>query len=248
MADIKSLLYSGAVIYNKVTLQEFAVKNFTETPENGGCCLLWTVPADSTYIKFEMWGGGGGGGGACCCMQGFPGGGGSYGTKELTGSQVRPGCTYTICAAATTGAAPSNNGCTGYTSFVQGHNLSNFCAIGGTNGCTNCNAWQGNCYQCSMCSYRCNAYGGDLNVSSSCGGSRVTFYCFNQAQQWATVAPATVSGPVFGPAGCSCVGIGYESLCKPIFPGGGGFSGQHYAGGCFCGWYGGAGLVLVTYG
>ena len=63
------------------------------------------------------------------------------------------------------------------------------------------------------------------------------------------VAPGTVSGPVFGPDGCYPYGgLGSALFCQPIFPGGGGLSAQVHSGQCYCGWWGAAGLVLVTYG
>jgi len=162
MANLKDLLYTNAGSVTTITLREFVVGNPTQSANNGGCCCAWTVPAGASYIKFEMWGGGGGGGGACCCMQGFPGGNGAYAVKVLSGAQVVPGCVYTICAGGSSVQSNTNNGCMGYDSYVTGNNLSNFCAKGGRNGCTNCNAWNGNCYQCAQCFYQCGAFGGDI--------------------------------------------------------------------------------------
>lgn len=248
MANLKDLLYTNAGTITTITLSEFIVSNTTESANNGGRCCAWVVPAGASYIKFEIWGGGGSGGGACCCMQGFPGGGGSYAIKVLTGGQVVPGCTYTICAASSSVQSNTNNGCTGYDTYVTGNNLSNFCAKGGTNGCTNCNAWNGNCYQCQQCFYQCGAFGGDICVWSTCGASRITMYCWNHGQQHASVAPGTVSGPVFGPGGCWCGGVVEAQMCKPIYPGGGGFAAQVYGGACRCGWWGAPGAVSVTWG
>ena len=37
---------------------EFLVYNLSiDTPNNGGRCCLWTVPAGTKYAKFEVWGG-----------------------------------------------------------------------------------------------------------------------------------------------------------------------------------------------
>ena len=44
----------------------------TTRDSNPGCCCLWTVPAETVWAGFEVWGAGGDGGGA-------------------VGSEVRPG-------------------------------------------------------------------------------------------------------------------------------------------------------------
>lgn len=248
MATLKDLLYTNAGTITTITLREFVVSNPGQSANNGGCCCAWTVPAGASYIKFEMWGGGGGGGGSCCCMQGFPGGNGAYAVKVLSGSQVVPGCVYTICAGGSSVQSNTNNGCMGYDSYVQGYNLSNFCAKGGRNGCTNCNAWQGNCYQCAQTFYECGAFGGDICIYGQCGASRITMYCWNHGQQHAPVGTATVSGPVFGPGGCNIAGVGCTQFCQPVYPGGGGFAAQVYSGVCLCGYWGAAGAVSVTWG
>ena len=248
MANLRDLLYTGAGSISSGILSEFVVGNPTQSGNNGGCCCAWTVPAGTSYIKFEMWGGGGGGGGACCCMQGHPGGAGAYAIKTLGATQVVPGTVYTICAGGSSVVSNTNNGCTGYDSYVTGTNLSNFCAKGGGNGCTNCNAWNGNCYQCRQDWCRCGAFGADICSWGACGAARITMYCFGQAQQWAAVASGTVSGPIFDAGGCVCQGINESALCGPIYPGGGGFSAIAYAGACRCGWYGAAGAVSVTFG
>ncbi len=249
MADLRTLLYTNAATITAASLLEFAVANTTESGSNGGRCCAWTVPAGTSYIKFEMWGGGGGGAGACCCMQGWPGGSGSYAVKTLTGAQVVPGTTYTICAGGTSAVSNTNDGCPGNTSYVTGTNLSNFCARGGCGGDTRCYGFCSCRYTCHQSSNVCCATGGDVCISGTCGGSVIQFFCYAGSQQWAPVAPGTVSGPVFGPSGCTpYVGIGNGSLCKPVFPGGGGFSAQVHSGVCYCGWYGAAGLVMVTYG
>ncbi len=247
MANLRDLLYTDAGTVTTITLREFIVSNTTQSGDNGGRCCAWTVPTGATYIKFEIWGGGGGGGGACCCMQGFPGGNGAYAQKVLQGAQVRPGCVYTICAASSSTISNTNNGCMGYDSYVTGFNLSNFCAKGGRNGCTNCNAWV-NCHHCNQCYYQCGAFGGDLCVWSQCGASRITIYCWNHGQQHAPTGPGTVSGPIFGPGGCWCGGIFEGQMCGPVYPGGGGFAAQVYGGACRCGWFGAPGAVSVTWG
>jgi len=249
MSNLRSLLYTDAVSITTASLLEFAVANTTESGSNGGCLCCWVVPAGASYIKFEMWGGGGGGGGACCCMQGWPGGSGSYAVKTLSGTQVVPGDTYYICAGGTSAVSNTNDGCPGNTSYVLGTNLSNFCARGGCGGDVRCYGFCSCRHICTMNSNVCCSTGGDVCISGTCGGSVIQFFCYAGSQQWAPVAPGTVSGPVFGPSGCTpYVGIGDGAICKPVFPGGGGFSAQVHAGQCRCGHWGASGLVMVTYG
>ena len=76
------------------------------SPQNGGCCFLWTVPSGAQTIKFEILSGGGSGGPGRCCSSGYvPGGSGAYGIKTLFANKgdFTPGSSqYTICAAAST--------------------------------------------------------------------------------------------------------------------------------------------------
>jgi hypothetical protein len=248
MASLKDLWFTDFIVVESLQLQELFVGNDSNTANNGGSCCLWEVPEGTAYIKFEMWGGGGGGAGACCCQQGCGGSGGSYSIKTLSGSQVVAGCEYTICGAGSTAQSNTCCGFPGNTSFVIGHNLSNFCARGGAPGDTKCFQYI-SCYQRAMCYGSCCATGGDINVHSAVSTAKTTIYCYNNSQMLTTVAPATVSGPIYGPTGCSIAGAGECAiLAPPIFPGGGGQSGQTYAGICRCGWWGAAGLVLVTFG
>jgi hypothetical protein len=249
MANLRTLLYTGAATISSASLLEFAVGNTSQSASNGGCCCLWTVPTGASYVRFEMWGGGGGGGGSCCCMAGWSGGSGSYAVRTLSGTQVVPGTQYTICAGGTSAVSNTNDGCPGNTSYVTGSNLSNFCARGGCGGYAFCYGFCSTCYNYQQCSNVCCATGGDICISGTCGARYTEFYCYNGSQQWAPVAPATVSGPVFGPNGCTpYVGIGDGAICLPVYPGGGGFSAQVHSGVCRCGHWGAAGLVLVTYG
>ena len=62
-------LIDGTVNANKTTGLSTAVVNQNYyydccywSPENGGCCFLWTVPANTQTIKFEIVSGGGSGG------------------------------------------------------------------------------------------------------------------------------------------------------------------------------------------
>lgn len=245
MATLKNLLYNSYI--TSVRLQEFVVLNDTFSVNNGGCCCLWTVPASVKYIKFEMWGGGGGGAGGCCCQQGSGGSGGSYAVKTLTGAQVVSGCQYTICAAGSTAQSNTCCGFPGNTSYVTGFNLSNFCARGGCQGMTTC------AYNSTNPSFQaysiCCAVGGDINIPATQSLLRANTYCYYGIQMLTSVAPATVSGPIIGPVGCSVAGAGEcGALPPPVVPGGGGHSATTHAGLCRCGWWGAPGAVIVTYG
>jgi hypothetical protein len=251
MANLRSLVYTLAPPDSTNFPTEFLVYNTNvNSQNNGGRCCLWTVPAGTTWVSFEMWGSGGGGAGSCCCQQGWPGGSGSYSRKTVCSVNMG-GCQYTVCAGGTTPMSPVCLGCAGNTSYVNGFGLSNFCANGGAYGEVHCQQFQG-CYTCSVpypnC---CCAYGGDINVHGNRSTYTSSTWCTQYGQQQAMVAPNTVSGPQLGPGGCingsangSCTGW---FPCS-VFPGGGGHSAQTHGGNCWCGTWGGGGLVSITYG
>lgn len=249
MANLRSLIYAVNIPAATNYPQEFVVYNTSvNTPSNGGRCCLWTVPAGTKWISFEMWGGGGGGGGSCCCMAGRGGGSGAYTMVDIAADEGRTlgGCQYTICAGSSTGTSNTNDGCTGFTSFVTGYKLSNFCATGGANGCTRCGL---QCYtDCVNNPYCCCAYGGDINIHGITGNYIAYTSCANSFQGEAMVAARTVTGPQYGPGGCinggGC-GCGWHP-CS-VFPGGGGMSAQSHGGSCWCGMWGAGGLVSITY-
>lgn len=250
MADLRTL--TGTINASPASNfpTEFLVYNTSiDSPANGGRCCLWTVPANTKYIKFEMWGGGGGGAGACCCQQGAPGGSGAYTVKAVCGSNLG-GCQYTICAGGTTSTSPNCIGCAGCDSYVTGFGLSNFCARGGAYGDTHC--FHHFCYSCCITwSYCCCAFGGDQMHHGQQSTYNVYTWCAAGFQQHAMLASATASGPMFGPGGCingSPNGSCTNWFNKSYFPGGGGMSAQSIGGNCWCGGHGGGGLVSVTYG
>lgn len=118
----------------------FCVKWFYGTPGvcSPGCCCLWTVPACTRRLNWELWGAGGNGNGACSCNRCHhtsPPGGGAYTSRSI---ETNAGCTYTVCAAGVYRCYSREcNGCNGCTSYVNGYNLSNLCACGGQRGCAN---------------------------------------------------------------------------------------------------------------
>ena len=111
-----------------------------------GCCCAWVVPTNVRRVKWEIWGAGGNGSGACSCnrCQHYMGsGGGTYNTKHITSA---PGCTYTVCAGGVYRCYSRECGaCNGCTSYVNGFNLSGFCACGGGAGCAN-GSWTDACF------------------------------------------------------------------------------------------------------
>ena len=66
MARLRTLMadqVEGASIPTKYVY----IYNNNRGINNGGCCCLWTVPADIKNVTFELWGAGAAGAGGCCC-------------------------------------------------------------------------------------------------------------------------------------------------------------------------------------
>ena len=116
-----------------------------------GCCCLWTVPTGVARMTIEMWGAGGSGQGACSCnrCQTYRGAqGGYYNSKTI---DVQSGWTYTVCAGGVYRCRERDCvGCCGCASYVNGCNLSNFCAIGGHGGIA-CGNWSIACFSYMPC-------------------------------------------------------------------------------------------------
>lgn len=246
MSNLRALKYTTSATSSSSNFPtEFLVYHTSiGSALNGGCCLGWTVPAGKTYVTFEIWGGGGTGGKSCCCQQSDGGGAGAYSVKTVC-SPTLAGCVYTICAASTSGCSQENAGCGGFTSYVNGYGLSNFCAAGGGQGCADC--WKyGACYQCRV-SYCCScANGGDINIPGVNGEAIQTQFCGMWGQAHMPMAPATMSGPMVGAHWCQWGG-GQGWPCA-AFPGGGANGGIASANVCCYSGIGAGGLVSVTYG
>ena len=269
--DDDSILFAdGTRHYKNVQRNEFYVYNANHwTPVNGGQCCLWTVPAGTTSIQFEILSGGGPGGSSGGDYDhGVGGAGGNYTMKSLkkSGGAFQGGCTYTICAAGTSDCScccSCNMNCRhGCVSYVTGPGLTNFCAIGGMGGTT---SWDmtSNCYNChignTQCSvgnynagwanYSCNTptYGGDVEFRGTTGGFVRQYDCCSQAYSTAG-AP---SGPFTAPHGSSgkgrCVGNWACCSAHSAFPGGGGAGHATDATDACWGGFGAGGLVKVTY-
>lgn len=215
------------------------------TPGNGGQCCLWTVPANATWAKFEVWGGGGGGAGGCCCQsQVWGGGSGSYARKTI---QVKPGDSYTICAGSSTTCSTTCCGFYGCVSWAQlnsGTYGLNVCAQGGGTGISNC--YTGYC-QCNWTSCICGAYcGADFGICGHQAGGNQSSTC--GFQSYAFVAePTYVSQGVRTTFDYCQILNGSSWAGCATFPGGGGGGGGSAGGSCCYGGWGQGGLVVITY-
>lgn len=214
-----------------------------------GCCCLWTVP-DGVYKAFiEMWGAGGNGHGMCStsrCQHYAGAQGGYYNSKMIN---VSPGWTYTVCAAGVYPCLSNECGsCEGCSSYVNGCNLSNFCAIGGIGGCAN-GSWNEACHSdFGRCCVGPTAHGGDFGM----GNHRGAFF-IHQAQchcqcQGATPTPAPFIGTQVQMQihecwmRCACWTVPYGHGAQgamTTYCGGGSCCGQ--------GGTGGPGLVKISY-
>lgn len=248
MSDLRSLFPDSrfAITETGAAFNQLYIYNTnTGNQCNNGQCCLWTVPANTCWAKFEVWGGGGSGGGACCCQQPSKGGGaGSYVRKT---TRVTPGQSYTICAAGSGCCSVDATGQGGYPSYVCNPSATYpvcLCASGGDNGQSCCWAAIGGNYHCSS-NVSGSTCGGDFGLCSLQGSSHMSWCGFDT---WHMIP----SGPMTGGTrmsrtscgeswmGCDMAG-GYNS-----FPGGGGGTAISYGGCCWGGW-GAGGLVIITY-
>jgi hypothetical protein len=217
-----------------------------------GCCCLWTVPTGVRRLHIEMWGAGGGGHGQCSCgrCHHFKGaGGGYYNSKTIATSA---GCQYTVCAAGNGLCCRQECvGCNGCTSYVNGYNLSNFCALGGMPGCGE-TSWGEKCYGAWQCCLAPGNNGGDFGMGTqdpAFGGVEFIYnvgrcHCYNQAI-------FTGSAPLIGTySGQSLRECWIRCGCwtVPYGHGGQGAMGTYCgSGACGQGGMGGPGLVRITY-
>jgi hypothetical protein len=214
----------------------------------GGCCNLWAVPADTTEIRFELYGAGSSSMGACCCGAAWPGGSGAYAVKTIKEEDgaFNVGDTYSICSGGTGCCWPGRGGCRGHTSYVNGSGLSNLCAMGGkeSNGFICHGPWS--CYQCCQTCFACAcAYGSDMNVKGQSSWMKNTQGCGQRYFGWAPggSGPLGNNGAFQGDA-CNHA---THSGGRANFPGGGGVVHNVGGGPCCCGRWGAGGLVVVTY-
>jgi len=267
MTALKDLLY-GYEAGSSIKPKEFMIENTNKwLTQNGGCCLLWTVPAGSTHAVFEVWAGGAGGGFSCCCTQGGSGGGGGYAMYE---SDVAAGDTIRLCSAGTTGANMGGcAGCTGCNSNICRNNGSSSwcgCVQGGIQAARypRCHL-SISCYSCcSMCGC-CNAIytgGSGLSLLEQSSGTSGMYnssqFCVETGWQIMGGAYGTPTPRPQGSSTCcnSCYGGicgSYTSCCGQacmnagFHPGGAGLTAWTNDGTCRCGGVGGGGLIYVVY-
>lgn len=223
------------------------------TYQADGFCCLWTVPANATYVTFEIWSGGGGGSGMICCNYcsfSIGGAGGNYGVKSIA---VQPGWQYTVCAGGSWPCAKSHTCAAGMgcRSYVNGCNLSNFCVMGA------CGSWMcdgdawgprhhdSGCANCNICGIFGADFGmmGDVGLKMGHGAC----HCY-RTTSWGGTAPiigltqATQASDTW----CTCG-------CYVNWPAGGAMSGtstycDNWAKNCAGGMgMGGSGVVRITF-
>ncbi len=213
-----------------------------------GCCCLWTVPTGVKRVTFEIWGSGGNGHGACSCNRchHYAGaGGGYYNSKTIS---VQGGWQYTLCASGVYRCCSREcQGCNGCSSYVNGCNLSNFCAIGGNRGMAETN-WSTPCFSSFSCCLSPTANNGDFGMGNHYGSWSGPPFCHcNYVWTCTTNAPFLAGGSGSQTSkvncwmGCGCWHVPY------------GVGGQGaittYCGSSCCGQggTGGGGLVKITY-
>ena len=229
--------------------QLFVYNTSVTSAQNGGQCCLWTVPAGTTWIRFELWGGGSDGPGACCCQQpNQSGGAGAYGRRTVT---AVPGNTYTICAGGS-GCCPGPCcGTQGFASYVcggTGTGIMCACASGGPPSCGQCFMYGsctciGNTNVTSISSSYCNV---DFGLPAISGAAHTTT-CGFQSWQYVPSGPYIGTGVRHSRDYCTTGSGCYMMEGFASFPGGGGGGAVSYGGGCCWGGAGAGGLVIVSY-
>ena len=227
----------------------WCVKTFYGSPGvcTAGCCCAWTVPAGVAKLTWELWGAGGNGHGACSCRRchHYRGaGGGSFTTKTISTGE---NCSYTVCAAGVYRCYSRECvGCYGCASYVNGYNLSNFCAVGGGRGEANTD-WSNLCHSTIACCVQPGSYNSDFGMNAHwpgfsghwnchCGAS-VTQTC-SGAAPFIGVGNKTFSNYCWMRCGC---------WTSPYGAGGQGAMTSYCERCCGQGGTGGSGLVRLTY-
>lgn len=220
---------------------------------NGGQCCLWTVPADTAWARFEVWGGGSTGPGACCCQQpAQSGGAGAYARKTIG---VCPGDTFRICAAGTTCCTSSCCGVEGFPSYVQNENSSNgsdtinLCARGGPPSCGRCFIGYSGCICIGNTRVESTGSfcGQDFGLPAISGASMpgtCGFQTYQHVPQGPYIGGGARTGWDYCIAGNGCQSIGGFA----IWPASGGGGAQVQSGNFCWGHWGAGGLVTVTFG
>ena len=218
-----------------------------------GCCCLWTVPTNVTNLFIEIWGAGGSGSGACSCSRchHYKGaGGGQYNSKMIS---TAPGCQYSICAAGNGNCCRIECvGCCGCTTYVNGYNLSNFCALGGSPACANTD-WTTGCFSSWDCCVQGAYNNGDFGYQNHSGNFDAASrrWCCNCFCNCGIRQSQPTSAPLIGTTVQQGINFCWIRCgCWTVPYGHGGQSAMtSYCGSSCCGQggMGGPGLIRITY-
>lgn len=231
------------------TLNNFGVKWFSGVPCrcSSGCCCNWTVPSCVCRMTIELWGAGGNGAGSCVnqrCHHFKAAMGGSYNTKTIA---TRGGCTYTVCASGVYRCLSREcTACNGCTTYMNGYNLSGFCACGGYRAEAN-TSWSTACFYTNVyCRAPGNNNGEMAIVGVNPGWSTASGYCHCHVQEiHQGMAPLIGGTSTQGIRECW---IRCGNFSVPYGTGGQSAMNTYCGNGC-CGQggTGGGGLVRITY-
>jgi len=233
--------------------QLFYVRNINYGVGNGGCCLLWTVPAGITSATFEMWGGGGEGSGSRCCE--YNGEGSTSGVFAVKTITVVPGQQWRICAGGTTNDGTNTGACcsctaTGNPSFVACNSNSTVvaCAAGGCGGAQESSRGTPFSYSCCWAKIRTGSVS-DMEFAGTGTAYIRNCYCHN------TMYEVYAGGSSTNRAGKDLCGV-TPSYCQtaiqrypscPAFPGGTGAVAITCSGQYRQSQHGAAGQIKVSY-
>ena len=231
----------------------FGVKWIYSSPASctPGCCCLWTVPTGVKKLQIQMWGAGGNGAGSCTCSRCHHNRGAQGGYYSVKTIDVQEGWQYTVCAAGVYGCCSREcTACYGCSSYVNGCNLSNFCARGGENGFAN-TSWTDLCHSTNSCCISPTSNNSDFamnNQTPHWDGAEFVYdrgfcHCWNQALFASGAALIGTQAQMSSRhcwIRCGCWSVPYGN--------GGQSAMTNYCGRC-CGQggTGGSGLVKITY-
>jgi len=210
-----------------------------------GCCCQWTPPTGVRRAFFEIWGAGGNGNGACSCdrcqhMKGA--GGGFYNSKMISTCDQWQ---YTACAGGVYRCLSIEcTACAGCASYVNGCNLSNFCAIGGDTGEADGN-WVNPCFSYWNCCKSPTQWGGDFGMGNHTGSWSGPFNCHCHCHWTMPTAAPFMAGEVSQAIHVCWIRCGCWT--SPYAHGGQSALSTYCGSCCGQGATGGAGVVKITY-
>ena len=154
---------------------------------------------------------------------------------------------YTVCAGGVYRCCSREcNGCIGCASYVNGYNLSNFCAQGGARGCANTD-WSVACTSRNFCCVSPGTWGGDFAMAPHQDGFSGHWDCHCGP----SVTTECTSGAPFLTSSTETQSVHCWSRCgcwtAPYATGGKGGQTQYCGRCCGQGGQGGSGVVRITY-